>query len=95
MVSSVDELVDEDDDAGEDGDDVDDCDCDWISCKDEIRECIDYSFIGKIFHDKAKVEADGSPNLLFTGRIVDIMRNVDEDDFHLYFKYFNHEVNDG
>ncbi len=26
---------------------------------------------------------------------MDTMRNVDEEDFHLYFKYFNHEVTDG
>ena len=55
----------------------------------------EYSYIGKIFHDKAKKEADGSPNPFATGTVVDIMRNVDEEDLHLYFKYFNHEATDG
>ena len=45
--------------------------------------------------DKAKKEADGSPNPFATGTVVDIMRNVDEEDLHLYFKYFNHEATDG
>ena len=68
-------------------------DCDWISCKDEveIREGIEYSYIGKIFHDKAKKEADGITNPFATGTVVNIMRSIDEEDLHLYFKYFNHE----
>ena len=90
-----DDLFDEGHDVREEGDDEEDCN--WISCKDEveIRNGIEYSYIGKIFHDKAKKEADGSPNPFATGTVVDIMRNVDEEDLHLYFKYFNHEATDG
>ena len=73
--------------------------CDWISCKDDmdVRESNEYSsYIDKIFHDKAKKGADGSINRFVTGTVVDIMRNnADEEDLHLYFKYFNHEVSDG
>ena len=81
--------------SGEEGDDEEDCD--WISCKDEVEisNSVEHSYIGKIFHDKAKKEADGSPNPFATGTVVDIMRNVDEEDLHLYFKYFNHEATDG
>ena len=77
-------LIDEEDSIREEGDDEDDCD--WISCKDEveIREGIEYSYIGKIFHDKAKKEADGSPNPFATGTVVDIMRIVDEKDLYLF-----------
>ncbi len=62
-----------------------------------MREGIEYSYIGKIFYDKTRKEADGSPNPFATGTVVDIMRIVDEDeeDLHLYFKYFNHEATDG
>ncbi len=68
-----------------------------ISCKDEVemREGIEYSYIGKIFHDKTRKEGDGSPNPFATGTVVDIMRIVDEEDLHLYFKCFNHEATDG
>ncbi len=88
-------LIDEEDSIREESDDEDDCD--WISCKDEveIREGIEYSYIGKIFHDKAKKEADGSPNPFATGTVVDIMRIVYEKDLYLYFRYFNHEATDG
>jgi len=98
---SEDELVlddDDDNDILEEGESDDEDDCDWISCKDEmeVKEGKEYSYIGQIFHDKAKKEADGSINPFVTGKVVDIMRNnADDEDLHLYFKYFNHEASDG
>ena len=76
---SEDELVlddDDDNDILEEGESDDEDDCDWISCKDEmeVKEGKEYSYIGQIFHDKAKKEADGSINPFITGKVVDIMR---------------------
>jgi hypothetical protein len=32
---------------------------------------------------------------IHNGTVVDIMCSVDEENLHLYFKYFNHEANEG